>query len=132
MTSSWQGNRPMTAFGLAVVVALVVYGVFMALNDFWLPERTGPARVVQKGVLQGGKTYSTRVIDGRPLVTGTATPEAYLLDLDLEGQDVQAVVPRATYDAVEPGARVEAAYVRRRLTGGIVVREVQTGRSENR
>jgi hypothetical protein len=132
MTSSWQGNRPMTAFGLAVLAALVIYVVFMVLNGFWLEQRAGTARVTNKGVLKGGKTYYTRMVDGRPLVMSVTAPEAYLLDLDLEGEPVQAVVPQATFEAVQPESKVEVVYERRRLTGGIVAREVRPVGKEDR
>jgi hypothetical protein len=132
MIGSWEGNRPMTIFGLAVLAALAVYVVFMVLNGLWLQESTGMARVTNKGVLKEGKTYYTRMVNGRPLVMSVTAPEAYLLDLELEGEKVQAVVPQATYDAVQPGSKVEVIYERRRLTGGIVVRDVRTEGKEDR
>jgi hypothetical protein len=132
MTWSWQGNRPMTLFGLAVLAALAVYFAFMAVNGLWLGHSTGTARVVEKRDLPGGQTYYTRIVNERPVVLWTDTPEAYLLRLDLAGEEVACVVAPSTFKAVRPGSEVRVVYQRRRLTGSIAVLDVRAEGEEGR
>ena len=125
MNWSWQGNRPMTLFGLAVLAALVLYYVFVAINGLALPTQSATATVTGKSYREAGQTYNTIFIDNRPLIRGQPTPEIYVLELQIGNQKAEGTVTKGLYGAVSIGAEVKITYQHRRLTGSLLVLEVR-------
>jgi len=77
--------------------------------------------VLGKAYRPAAKGYSTTVINKQTRVVPHVTPEAYVLDLDLDGTRTQGVADHAFYDAVRAGDRVSVTYRKRRLTNGVEV-----------
>jgi hypothetical protein len=111
----------MTLFGLAVLAALVAYYGFLAVDGLGLATRSAAATVTAKGYRAAGETYYTVVIGNRPLVRPRATPEVYLLRLDIQGQEAEGAVAQDLHAAVAEGDSVQVEYQRKRLSGNLRV-----------
>ena len=82
------------------------------------------ASVVGKEYREAGTSYTTQVIGGQTRQVPHATAEAFVLDLDVDGDQAQAAVDRSLYEAVKSGDRVQIEFTRRRISGMIVVGRV--------
>ncbi len=107
--------------GVVVIVLVALYWLFMAVNTVGLAEQTATASVVGKAYKEPGKSYVTQVIDGRSYVRPQVTPEAYLVNVTIDGREVTAQVNQASFEAVQDGDQVQVVYVKRRLTGALQI-----------
>ena len=110
-------GTPMYAIGGVILAGALLWMGFMAADGLGLGESRSSAVVVGKSYRAAGKTYVTERIGNQNLVVPHATPEAYLLDLDVGGTRAQGQAERVLYDAVRAGDTVSVRYQRRRLTG---------------
>lgn len=111
--------------GIVVLAGLACYVAFTAVDRVGIGSMVAPARVVSTSYRAAGKTYVTEIVNNRPLVVPHAVPEAYLVDLDIEGTTATAAVDKAVHDGLRPGEQVLATYSRTRLTGRTQVLDVQ-------
>jgi prolipoprotein diacylglyceryltransferase len=114
----------MPFIGGVILFVVAVYYVFLGIDTWGLTDQKASAVVVGKGYRAAGTTYVTEIINKRSYVAPQATPEAYLLELEIEGQKVEALVPQEVFEAVSTSQTVEATYQRRRLTGTLQVTDV--------
>ena len=121
MTGLRRGAVPMYVLGAVILVLVLLWLGFMAVDGLGLATQRGDATVVGKSHRAAGTTYTTTIINGRSHVVPQSTPEAYLLDLDWSGKRVQGAAERELYESVREGDRVRIDYQRRRLTGGVQV-----------
>lgn len=121
-------RTPMYALGLLVLAGVAVYFLFLAVNTVGLSEDASEATVVDKRYLAPGQTYRTEIIGGRSYVRPQATPDMYLLELDLGDDRAHAAVSPELYESIQIGDPVLATVQRRRLTGVIQVTEVRRER----
>jgi hypothetical protein len=117
--------KVMWVVGLVIVIGVALYLLFLAADGLGLESQEATATVVGKGYREAGQTYYTQIINNRPQVMPQATPERYLLKLDLAGREVECAVEKGLYDAVQAGDQVRATYQRRRLTGATQVVDVR-------
>jgi hypothetical protein len=110
--------------GIVILICVGLYFLFMAVDGLGLEVQTGTAKVLGLEYREAGKTYTTEIINNRPYVRPQARPEMYLLKLDINGRETAGAVPRALYEAVQPGDQVRVTYQRRRITGLLQVLEV--------
>ncbi|HEX8200211.1 MAG TPA: hypothetical protein VF590_06965 [Isosphaeraceae bacterium] len=115
-----RGNNPMHILGIVILGAVALYLAFQAGDGLALPRRGGTAVVLGKAYHPPGRTYVTQVI-GRTQTLPQATPEVYLLRLDIGGATAEGAVTKDLYDALRERDRVRVVYQRRRLTGALVV-----------
>lgn len=130
MTAQAQPNTIMYGVGIVVIIGMIVYYLFMAVNGFGLAEETATASVTGKSYREAGQTYSTQVIDGRSYVRSQATPDAYLVHVMLNDREATAQVDRPLFDSVDEGHQVEVVYRRLRLTGGTQILRVTIASQE--
>ena len=111
----------MYVLGGVILVAVALWFAFQAADGTGLETRRGSAVVVGKSYRPAGTTYTTTIINKQTRTVPHATPEVYVLDLDLDGARTQGATDRALYEAVSAGDRVNVAYRKRRLTSGLEV-----------
>lgn len=109
--------RFMILFGAFILLAIIVYYGFMAINTLGLEDHSAFARVVEKEYRKEGKTYTTQVIGGRSLIRSQDTPEMYIVHLDLNGEIISGPVGQKLYKVLRVGDEVEVIYRQRRITG---------------
>ena len=107
----------MPLIGGVVLFSVAAYYAFLGADTLGLPELKTTAVVVGKGYRAAGTTYVTKIIENRPYVLSQATPEAYLLELKLDGQSVDAAVSRELFETIKTSDTIQATYQRGRLTG---------------
>ena len=116
-----QSARVMYIAGIVILVGVGLYFLFMAVDGMALPRHQTSAVVVGKTHREAGQTYTTQVINNRSYTVPHATPEMFILRLDLLGRPAQYVSDRSLYDALGAGDSLRVTYQRRRLTGTIQV-----------
>ena len=117
---------PRAVYWMAALIMLgaVGYYAFQGIDRFGLSVQHGEATVVGKEYRPAGQTYTTQVINGRTHQVPQATPEMFILTLDLEGEEAQAPVERNLYEAVNAGDEVSVSFISRRITGNPEITEV--------
>src|SRR5690349_7278907 len=90
-----ENRKPRSAYvmwivGAVVIVGLLGYYLFEAIDSVGLERRHGTATVVGKGFQEGGTSYFTEVIGNQRVVRPVATPDYYFLKLDVGGSDTVA------------------------------------------
>jgi hypothetical protein len=120
-----RANPPMFILGAVILVGVLGWMLFQAVDGLGLETNVAPAQVVAKGYREAGRTYVTQIINNRPLVVPQTTPEAWFFELDLSGARTEAVVTRETFERVQAGDQVIVSFARRRLTGGLTVVNVR-------
>ncbi len=108
-------------FGAVVLVGVILYYAFMAFDGMGLADHQVTATVLDKKHRGAANTYSTQIVGNRTLVVPQATPEMYVLSLDVNGIPSEILVDKMLYDAVGPKDRVRVTYQRRRFTGAVQV-----------
>jgi hypothetical protein len=115
----------MAMMGAVIIILVVAYFGFQAIDSLGLEPQKASAVVVEKNYHAADKTYTTQYINKRTQVIPQITPEVYLLLLEIDGEKSEGAVPKEIYDAVRISQRVEVTFERRRLTGSLVVIEVK-------
>lgn len=117
---------PRAVYWMAAFIMLgaVGYYAFQGIDRFGLSVQHGEATVIDKEYRPAGQTYTTQVINGRTHQVPQATPEMFVLTLDVDGEEAQAPVARDQYNAIHAGDQVYVEFVRRRITGNPQVTEV--------
>ena len=115
----------MPKLGAVILFAVGCYAMFMAIDKFGLASHSGVAKVVGREYREPGKTYVRQPIGGRMLTRAQMTPELYLLQISLAGQETLCAVDKSTYESVEAGDEVKVQYRKRRLLGTLQVDDVQ-------
>lgn len=117
---------PRAIYWMAALLMLGAAGyyAFQGIDSLGLDVQHGEATVVDKEYRPAGQTYTTQVINGRTHQVPQATPEMFILVLDVDGEVAQAPVERDLYNAVDAGDQVYVEFVRRRITGNPQVTEV--------
>jgi hypothetical protein len=107
-----------------IMLGAAGYYAFQGIDRFGLDIQHGEATVIDKEYRPAGQTYTTQVINGRTHQVPQATPEMFVLTLDVDGEEAQAPVERDVYNAVHAGDQVYVEFIRRRITGNPEVTEV--------
>ena len=118
-------NRPMMILGVIVLCGVGFYFLFSAVNGIGLEDESGDATVVRKEYRESGTTYQRQVIGGRVHTQAQATPELYILMLDIDGQSAECAVTKSLYDELSETDRVSVEYQRKRITGSLLVTDVR-------
>jgi len=116
-------NRAALIGGI-VVLLVVSYWGFVALDSWGLAEQQGSAVVRGKRYEEAHTTYVTQVINNRTSSVPQQTPEAYLLELDIAGEQVDAAVAKDLYESISKAQTVNTTFKRGRITGGVQVLKV--------
>lgn len=115
----------MALLGGIILALVVLYYAFLSVDTLGLKTQIGTANVISKKYVSSGTTYVTRIVNNRSFVTPQQTPEMYLLELELEGQTVEAAVTKQLYDSVTKSSKVQTNYQVRRFTKMLQITEVQ-------
>lgn len=120
-TTSTQPTNLMVYLGGIILAGFVIYFCFWAMNNLGLPEQSGTATVIGKAFHPAGKTYTTQKVGDRMLTVPQSTAEMYILALRIDEKETAFAAPKAIYDGLSDGARVNVIFKRKRLTGGLQV-----------
>jgi hypothetical protein len=111
---------------IGAVVLLLVGGYwgFVALDSWGLSEQQSEAVVRGKRYEAPGTTYVTQMINNRATSVPRTTAEAFLLQLEIAGEQADAAVAKDVYQSVSESQTVNATFKRGRITGGVQVVQV--------
>lgn len=112
------------AFPAIALVAVLLYFVYGAVNRVGLDTYQGEARVTGKQLTPGSTTYTTEVVAGRSWTKANQNPDAYVVQLDLDGEATGGMVSQQLYESLQAGERVRVRFSRTRLTKRILVTDV--------
>ena len=124
MQAGSQSSNFMVILGGVIVAGVLIYSVFMAINNLGLQKKEGLATVVGKGYREAGRTYITQVVGKRTLTIPQTTPEMYILKLDIGGRQTEYAASRSLHNELNAGDKVRVAYQRKRITGSLQVLDV--------
>ncbi len=111
-------------FPALVLVVIVGYYLYGALDRFGLDTRPVQARVTGKQFTPGSTTYNTNVVAGRAWTQSTENPDAYVVTLEVEGHPSSAYVSRELFEVLQSGDAVEARIRRTRISRRLQVVDV--------
>lgn len=126
-------NQPMTPFAAnpfvfifsgLILVAVIGYFAWGALDRLGLADEQASAVVTGKNYYPPGMTYRTNIVAGRAWTQSSPTSDAYVLLLNLGQEPTGAIVSRELYDAVRPGDGVQVRMRRTRLSHRLEVTDV--------
>jgi hypothetical protein len=126
-------NQPMTPFAAnpfvfifsgLILVAVIGYFAWGALDRLGLADEQASAVVTGKNYYPPGMTYRTNIVAGRAWTQSSPTSDAYVLLLNLGQEPTGAIVSRELYDAVRPGDGVQVRMRRTRLSRRLEVTDV--------
>jgi len=126
-------NQPMTPFAAnpfvfifsaLILVAVLGYYAWGALDRLGLPDEQARAVVTGKNYYPPGVTYRTNIVAGRAWTQPYSTSDAYVLVLNLGQEPTGAIVSKELYDALQPGDGVQVRMHRTRLSRRLEVTEV--------
>lgn len=130
MTAMSQPMTPFTAnpfafiFSGVLLVAVLVYFGWGALDHLGLAEEQSSAVVTAKNYYPPGVTYYTNIVAGRAWTMADSTSDAYVLTLNLGKEPTAAIVSKDLYDALKPGDRVQVQMRRTRFSRRLEVTQV--------
>jgi hypothetical protein len=117
----------MPVMEIAGIVILIVAGacfLFMAVDRLGLARQQGSGTVLGREHRDAVMGQRMDIINQRAMVVPHATPEKYVLKLELEGRQTEGTVSRIFFEEVQPGDRVWVTFQKRRLTGLLQVLQV--------
>jgi hypothetical protein len=121
-----EGPNPFAYIFPAVALAAVtLYFAYGAVDRAGLSTYQAEARVTGKQFTPGSTTYTTDVIGGRSVTRANQNPEAYIVNLDMGGEQTGGAVSKQLYDSLEAGERVHVSYRRTRVSKRILVTDVR-------
>lgn len=130
MTAMSKPMTPFTAnpfvfiFSGVLLVAVLVYFGWGAMDHLGLADEQSSAVVTAKNYNPPGVTYRTNIVAGRAWTMADSTPDTYVLTLNLGQEPTVAIVSKDLYDALRPGDRVQVRMHRTRFSRRLEVTEV--------
>jgi hypothetical protein len=118
-------TRLVYAFPAVLLMAVLVYYLYGALDRAFLETSETGTRVTGKQVARGSTTYDTRIAGGRAWTQATDNAETYILTFVIHGQPSGGSVGADTYESVRVGDSVHVTFGRTRLSRRLVVTGVQ-------
>ena len=119
--TSLTAARYMYWIGGALIVVVVAWYGYWALDMVGLATQRAIGTVLEKGYRQGGKTYYTQYIDGRPLVIPQERPPAFVVTVQINGEQGEVAIDENIFNRLQKGESVNVEYRRRRLSGKLLV-----------
>lgn len=126
-------SQPMTPFTAnpfvfifsgVLLVAVLVYFSWGALDHLGLAEEKSSAVVTAKNHYPPGVTYRTNIVAGRAWTMADPTSDAHVLTLNMGQESTGAIVSKDLYDALQPGDRVQVQMRRTRFSRRLEVTQV--------
>ena len=111
-------------FSGVLLVAVLVYFGWGALDHLGLADEQSSAVVTAKNYYPPGVTYRTNIVAGRAWTMADPTSDAYVLTLNLGQKPTGAVVSKDLYDVLQPGDRVKVQMRRTRFSQRLEVTQV--------
>jgi len=105
--TAFKANPFAYVFPALVLVSVVGYYLYGALDRYGLDTRSAQARVTGKQFTPGSTTYNTNIAGGRAWTQSTENPDAYVVTLDLEGHPASAYVSKELFKVLQSGDAVE-------------------------
>jgi hypothetical protein len=109
------------AAGAVILVIVLGYFGFQAVDATGLSDQRGAAVVTGKEHRDAAKGYRTENVGGQTRVIPQTTPEMYILKLRIGDQETTHAVARDLYNTVGNGEQLTVTYQRRRISGGLQV-----------
>ena len=122
--SAFKANPFAYVFPALVLLAVVGYYAYGALDRLGLDTRSAQARVTGKQFTPGSTTYNTNDVADRAWTQSTENPDAYVVTLDVEGHPTSAYVSKELFEVLKSGDAVEVQIRRTRLSRQLQVVDV--------
>lgn len=111
-------------FSGIVILAVLLYLTFTAINKMGLKVESAIATVTDMQYTAGGKTYYTNIVNGRPYVQSQVTPETYALTLNIDEEKTVGLVSKQLFESLNTNDQVYVKVRRTRITKRLEVVEV--------
>jgi hypothetical protein len=112
------------ALPAVLLVGVVLYFLFGAVDRMGLETYQAEARITDKQFAAGSTTYNTNVVNGRNFTQAYQNPDVYMVTFELDGVPSGGLVDEQLYESLQPGERVHVQFRRTRLTGRVLVTHV--------
>lgn len=122
--SAFRANPFAYVFPALVLLGIVGYYLYGALDRYGLDTRPAQARVTGKQFTPGSTTYNTNIAAGRAWTQSTENPDAYVVTLDVEGHPTSAYVGKELFEVLQSGDAVEVQVRRTRFSRQLQVVDV--------
>lgn len=106
---------------ITVLVGIFLYVSFWAIDTKLLSSQVGDATVLGKEYRKAGTTYRTEQVGGTTRAIPYATPEMYVLKLQVDGNQAFWAVRKEFYDRAQAGDPLRVRYQKRRITGSLMI-----------
>jgi hypothetical protein len=123
--TAFSANPGIYIFSIVLLVAMVGYFGWGALDRLGITEQQASATVTGKHYNPPGTTYRTVISGGRAWTQSDATNESYILLLNVGGEATVAVVSKAVHSEVNEGERVRVRLQRTRFSGRLEITGVE-------
>lgn len=111
----------MLLFALLALVALFLWGTFVALDSWFRPVREGTGIVVSKEFVPAHTTYYYNAATKTPMPIFHAN--AWYISISIQNQCDEVNVDQDSYETAKPGRKVNVAYVLGRLSGRLYIKD---------
>ncbi len=108
-----------------VLVAVLVYYLYSAMDRLGLETQRTEARVTGKQFAAGSTTYNTNVVAGRAFVQSSTNPDLYVIALEVNGEAAGGAVTKEMFESLQPGEVVHVEFQRTRFSKQLLVTHVQ-------
>lgn len=122
--TAFSANPFAYVFGALVVVAVLGYYLYGAMDRYGLDTRPAQARVTGKQYTPGSTTYITNVVADRAWTQSSENPDAYVVTLEVEGHPTSAYVSKELFGLLQSGDAVEVQVRRTRFSRQLLVVDV--------
>jgi hypothetical protein len=99
-----------------ILLGVIGYYVYGALDRYGLDTRSAQARVTGKQFTPGSTTYNTNIAAGRAWTQSTQNPDAYVVTLEVEGQPGSAYVTAELFATLQAGDALAVEVSRTRFS----------------
>lgn len=120
----FKANPYLFIFALIIIIGIVLYYLYIAIDSSGLPEQKGTAKIIAKEYKPPGQTYSRQVIGGRVHTLPMVTNEMYILHVNLNSQTTFCAVTKDIYDTLNVGDQIQVSYKQRRIKGTLQIIKV--------
>lgn len=123
--NAFSANPVNFVIGIVLLVAVVAYFGWGAIDRVGLATAEVPATVTGRHHNPPGQTYRTTIAGGRAWTLTDPTNESWIVQLSVAGEPNVAVVPKSVHDAVRTGDTVRVQLRRTRLTQRVEIIDVR-------
>ncbi len=123
--NAFSANPLAYIFPTVLLLAVLCYYAYGAVDRLGLPTRETAAIVTGKKFTPGSKTYNTNVVGGQTLTQSYRQADFYAVSVEVAGVQGIVLVDPATFAALQINDRVSVSIQRTRLSGQLLVTQLR-------